>query len=193
MISTDRLKGKKMFGYTNYSVCTAALKQSHYVIPDQIFYIFPFITLFIRACIYTIYHRKMDIEVSETEKARDTYRSLLYAYLAVSFAALLALTIANAKSDINLKAAVFCSVFSFIGFYLSLSLQSFKANLKDALIADGLMDNSKYCLLATIVAVVNDKYGITEYSIVIIILMILPYLCEETIKLRKMISYIKAR
>jgi hypothetical protein len=129
-------------------------------------------------------HEYLSKELTELEQARESYRPYIIAYLTVSIAVLLALTIANAKSAANLYDAIFCAVISFVGFELALSKLRYKFTVFDDQIIDSLLDNSRFGLYLTVIAVINNAIGVTSFSIIIILILILGFVYDFCNKLR---------
>lgn len=146
------------------------------------FYLCSIIPLIIRVFVMFYYKDKMMKSLPTEARDSDAYRGFIYAFLAISTAVLFALTISNAKSEIHLNNAVFAAVISFVGFYLSLSIQTYKFNILAEQIADGLLDNSCFALLLAVTAVLYDGYGLTPFSISLMVLIFIAYFIDFCIK-----------
>jgi len=153
-----------------------------YMFTDMFFYILVFVPMIVRMLTMLCFPKALSRLMSNDEQAREAYRSYLYAYLAISTAILLALTVANAKGEINLNGAVFCSVVSFIGFELALSLQSYKSKVYVEQISDGLIDTARFGVYLTIIAVINSVNSFNVFTTSIIISLLLAYITEFIVR-----------
>ncbi len=150
---------------------------------ENAFYFCSMIPLIIRVCVIVYYRSEMMKPLPSGTRDSDAYRGFIYAFLAISTAVLFALTISNAKSEIHLNNAIFAAVISFVGFYASLSIQTYKFNILAEQISDGLLDNSCFALFLAVIAVLYDGYKLTQFGNSLITLMILTYFIDFSIKM----------
>lgn len=140
-----------------------------------------FIPLLIRLLSMFIFSNVMSRLLTEAEREREVYRGYINGYLAISTALLLALTVANAKSEIHLNDAVFCSVVSFVSFELALSMQTYKFKLFSAQLTDGILDVARLGIYLTVVAVFSSL-GLNGFSKIMITLLSIAYFIDFAIK-----------
>ncbi len=157
---------------------------ARYTLCEWFFYVSLLLPLTIRFFVMWKFRLKLSLLLSEEERAREIYRPYIYAYLAISTAVLLALTIANAKGEIHLKDAVFCAVISFIGFELALSMQTYKFKEFQHQLIEGIIDTARLALFLTVIAVLHSVYGLNIFSTIIMTLLTASYSMDFIIKLR---------
>lgn len=136
---------------------------------------FIFFPLILRLFTICKFKKLMNSTIKESTLDVETYRGYIYSFIAITVAVLLALIISDSQGIIKLKLSVFFALISFGGFFIALSMQSYKFFIYHVQIIDGLIDNSQFTLFLTIASVVYSVNGFSGYSITIYIILFMVY------------------
>jgi hypothetical protein len=129
--------------------------------------------------------------LSASELDRATNRAVILALAGFSFSALLALAVLDAKRVAGLQDAIKLLLSSFLAFYSSLNLQSYKARRWEDQLATGLKEAASGWLLFSVVAVVSSSPSSENFKFIVAGSTLLVWLIDLGIRLRLDYFYLR--
>ena len=112
----------------------------------------PFLT---RAALAAIFHDAMKLGLTDEQKQRGDYRAISLGLMPISFAGLIALTVIEAKvakAETIQFFPLYYMLLSFLGFYVVLTIQSYKDKVWHAQLGSAFLDASMLSLLLSVVS-----------------------------------------
>jgi hypothetical protein len=119
---------------------------------------------------------------TEAELDREGNRATILPLAGFSFTALLALVVLDASKVIGLRVSVLLLLLSFLGYYLSFNLQSYKARRWQDQLATALKEAASGWLLLSVVGVIQQAPASTLFKLSISLIALSVWLVDLAIR-----------
>jgi hypothetical protein len=145
---------------------------------NWVWYLSPFLPTVTRGFMSQWFRSLMFEELEESEKDRDTHRSVIIPMAGFSFTALLALVVAEAGLQLEFQLSIYFLFLSFLGYFVSLNLQSYKSCRWHDLVSITLIETASFSLILAIINIIMTKMHGDMYfnlSLVAIVVWIMDH------------------
>ncbi len=157
-------------------------------------YIVPFIPFITRSLFIILPYRKIICKNLEKEQPQpETHRNFISILSGFTFSALLAIVILQKTSSYNLTMIIYYLFLSFICYYFSFNIQSYKSSILQDQIGDTFINTASLSLILSIIACLlstKPYHGIYTF---LILFSLLIWTIDHIIRLGIECRYLKAK
>jgi hypothetical protein len=157
-----------------------------------IWYVLPAIPILSRLWMCVRFSKHMGEELQEAEKAPQTHRSVIIPMAGFSFAALLAIALADAKLGLDLHVATYYLLLSFMSFYFSMSIQSYKYKRWHDIIGNTTLEVASLTLFLAIINILLSKAE-SEMNLYLSFFVAIVWSIDHVIRYRILWRYLSAK
>ena len=160
--------------------------------PDWVLFAVPVLAIAARGVLVLFNHRVATQVLPPAERDSDGHRAIILPLAGFSFTALLALVVLDAKRILELRIPILLLLLSFLGFYFTLNLQSYKAIRWHDQMGTALKEAASGWLLLSVVSIVNQSSSPVCFQLAVSLLSLAVWLFDFGVRYKIDFGYYHA-